>query len=296
MNDWQVNCPKCNNPVLIDANMGSRKINCPHCEEIFRFNSDTGEILCDAYLEGNKTIAICKKCHAKNMVPADGKNKLITCGNCGDRFYLIGDPNKPKPFANQKTTNYAQQRNNTNQQQNNNNSAHKTVQNTDYKPTIKEKNLRELKYLRYKDGNEITLEGIRQAFEESADNYAIPIAFEYVNVQYGNFITGELHPGLVIYHPNHKNDYYKISIRIKMQGNIAFVLVDEFGKSTLTDNTVLRESFKETMKNGKNAERVGAIIGASVRRVVKGGPNKAKLEEEETWYTVINDMINEIIY
>ncbi len=125
MNNWQVNCPKCGKPVIIyDVNMGSRKIICPHCDKIFRFNSDTGELLCDAYVEEDALIVICKRCQGKNRLPHDGRNKLITCGKCSDKFYLLGDPNKPKPYAYQKTVTHTQPQTSVKPQQNNNYANH----------------------------------------------------------------------------------------------------------------------------------------------------------------------------
>ena len=50
-----------------------------------------------------------------------------------------------------------------------------------------------------------------------------------------------------------------------------------------------------TLKNGSDAERLGALIGAGIRRVAKGGHNSQKLEEEKNWYSMVSDVFDEII-
>ncbi len=95
MEHWIRSCPECGKPVLIhDKNMGSRKIICPHCEKIFRFNSDTGELLCDAYREGEQGIMVCPSCKTKHRVQVDDTNIKVHCHKCGSIFYLFGDPKK----------------------------------------------------------------------------------------------------------------------------------------------------------------------------------------------------------
>lgn len=42
------------------------------------------------------------------------------------------------------------------------------------------------------------------------------------------------------------------------------------------------------------AKAAGAVLGAGVRRVVKGGRNNQKLEEEQNWYAMVGDILDEV--
>ncbi len=161
---------------------------------------------------------------------------------------------------------------------------------------IKEKDLREMRpSVRYADGNDITLKTVQDAIQHSAQQHGIPVDFYADEVKYGGLIGGGTEECIVLYHPEHQKDYFKLAIRIKRQGNYAFVTVQDFGTSTLMGNEGSKEHLKETFKHGTGAEKVGALIGSGLRKIVKGGANKQKLEAEQMWYSVVTDIFDEII-
>ena len=100
---------------------------------------------------------------------------------------------------------------------------------------------------------------------------------------------------LVLYHPDHRRDYWKVCIRIKHHGSYAFVTVNMFGVSTLVGNAEVKQKLKDTMKNADGAEKFGALLGAGIRSLVKGLPNQQKLEEEQMWYSIVSDIFDEVV-
>ena len=161
---------------------------------------------------------------------------------------------------------------------------------------IREKDLREMRpNVRYQNGEGITLQALQNALQDAANDNGIPVAFYEDEVKYGGLIGGSTEPCLVLYHPEHEKDYFKICMRIRRQGNYAFVYVNDFGVSTQLGNAGSKEYLKDIMKNGTGSEKVGALVGAGIRMLFKGGANKQKLEEEQAWYAVISDFFDDIV-
>lgn len=160
---------------------------------------------------------------------------------------------------------------------------------------IKEKELREMRQpVRYKDGQNITLTTLQEALQYKAQENGIPVAFYADQIKSGGMLGGSTEECAVMYHPEHKEDYFKIAIIVKHQGNYAFVTINDFGKSTLLGNEGSKQHLKDTFKQGSGAEKVGALVGAGIRRIAKGGANKQKLEQEQMWYTIVSDIFDEL--
>lgn len=161
---------------------------------------------------------------------------------------------------------------------------------------IKEKDLREMRpNVRYADGQNITLGTLQTVLQNAANENGIDVAFYTDEVKCGGLIGGSVEPCLVLYHPQHEKDYFKLCIRVKHQGNYAFVSVHDFGVSTQMGNEGSKENLKNIMKSGSGAEKAGALLGAGLRLMFKGGANKQKLEEEQMWYTVVSDIFDQLL-
>lgn len=79
---------------------------------------------------------------------------------------------------------------------------------------IKEKELREMRpQIRYKDGLEVTLQSVQEALLEAAGQVGLPVAFYTDQVKYGGMIGGSTEDCIVLYHPEHQKDYFKVCIR-----------------------------------------------------------------------------------
>lgn len=161
---------------------------------------------------------------------------------------------------------------------------------------IKEKDLREMRpQVRYKDGQSITLQAVQNAIRDCAQANGIPVAFKADQIKYGGLIGGSVVDCIVLYHPEHEKDYFNLAIQVKHQGNYAFISVNDFGTSKLLGNEGSHEFLMDTLKHGSGSEKVGALVGAGIRRMVKGGRNTQKLEEEQNWYNMVSDIFDEII-
>lgn len=137
---------------------------------------------------------------------------------------------------------------------------------------IKEKDLREMRpQVRYKDGQSITLQTVQNAIRDCAQANGIPVAFKADQIKYGGLIGGSVVDCIVLYHPEHEKDYFNLAIQVKHQGNYAFISVNDFGTSKLLGNEGSHEFLMDTLKHGSGSEKVGALVGAGIRRMVKGG-------------------------
>ena len=161
---------------------------------------------------------------------------------------------------------------------------------------IKADSLREFRSpVRYRDGASVTLATVQDAVKDAAMQMGIPVAFKSDQVKSGGLLSSTVEDCVVLYHPEHEKDYYNICIRVSHQGNYAFVTVNDFGKSRLEDNAGSRDFLKDTMKHGSGAEKVGALIGAGARRLIMGGANKQKLEQEQQYYACLIDIFDDIV-
>ncbi len=161
---------------------------------------------------------------------------------------------------------------------------------------IKEKDLRDMRpQVRFKNGQWINLQVLQNELEKCATANGVPMAFRDEQVKYGGLIGGSVADCLVLYHPEHAKDYFNIAIEVTHQGNYAFVSVRDFGNSKLLGNQGSHDYLMDTLKHGRNSEKVGAVIGAGIRRMVMGGRNNVKLQEEQNWYAMVNDVVNEIV-
>lgn len=166
---------------------------------------------------------------------------------------------------------------------------------------IKQKELQEFRpRVRYKNGDDVTLEALQELLENYFNESAIPVSFYSDEIQLGGLFSLDFAPCLVLCHPDHKDDYFKFSIQVKRQGNLAYVSVNSFGSSRMMGNQDASDYLKDTLRFGSGAatsEKVGALLGAGARAILKGGMkvNKQKLEDEQDWYSFVSDAFEEVI-
>ena len=144
---------------------------------------------------------------------------------------------------------------------------------------IKEKELQEFRpQIRYQDGQDITLQAIQSLLQGEAQQAGIPIAFRLDQVRGGLF--GGAEACLVLYHPEHQNDYFSVAVRKQF-------------------NAAAKEGIHYRGYNPlENAAAGAAIVGAGiagVRHLIKGKSDKEKMEAEQQWYTIICDMLDTVI-
>ena len=76
------------------------------------------------------------------------------------------------------------------------------------------------------------IDSIQAAISEKAEEFGIPVAFYPDDVGKDSFLNFNIadEPCLVMYHPDHKDDYFKFCIRISRSGAYTFVSVNDFGQ------------------------------------------------------------------
>ena len=147
--------------------------------------------------------------------------------------------------------------------------------------------------VRCPNGERINLDMIQNAIKDCAEQFGIPVAFRNDQVKSGGFFNATVENCLVMYHPNHTDDYLKFCIRVRRQGTYAFVVIDSFGYSRQM-NKAARVEFEQ--KNFRQADTAGGMIASAFRSGIAGiGKNQQKLEEEQMYYQCISDIFDNIM-
>ena len=156
--------------------------------------------------------------------------------------------------------------------------------------------------LKYRDGTGINLAGIQRQIEEAAYNSGIPVAFEKDTVRSGNLLKSSFEDCLVMYHPQHKDDYVKYCLRLRHQGQYSFLSFDVFGSSKQLKKENMREAYEQDRASRgfslRPAEllnnaiyKTGSRIGQAIATI---GRDKQGLEDEKMYYTCIDDIFDDL--
>ena len=129
--------------------------------------------------------------------------------------------------------------------------------------------------VRFPNGENVNLMSVRNAIQEEADANGIPVAFGEDKLKVGGLLSSTLEDILIMYNPQHPTDYLRFAIRVMHQGRYAFMHVYNLGGS----------------KNFRYDHKFGAA--ASIMKAIGG--HKAKLQEEENYYTILADCLANII-
>ncbi len=158
---------------------------------------------------------------------------------------------------------------------------------------LKNDDLREFRPVyKYQDGSSVTLNAIKSALMEQANTVGLPIAFSEDQVKSGGLFSKVVEDCLVLYHPEHKNDYFKFAIRVQRQGNLAFVYVNDFGKSSQMAKALIAESYQKDREGQSMSYKVGSLIGQGLTTI---GRSKTKLEAEQNYYNALEELFNQVI-
>lgn len=158
---------------------------------------------------------------------------------------------------------------------------------------IKADSLREFRpAVRYRDGSAITLKTVQEALTDCAKNIGIPVAFYSDQVKSGGMFNSTVEDCIVMYHPEHQNDYFKFCIRVTKQGSYAFVSVNDFGTSKQNAKADRAAFAKEDRKGKSMSYKIGSLASQGLMNI---GKSKQKLEEENMYYQCVFDIFDEII-
>ncbi len=85
--------------------------------------------------------------------------------------------------------------------------------------------------VRFPDGNNVNLMTVREAIENEAAENGIPVAFREDQLKVGGLFSKQMEDVLVMYNPDHANDYLRFVIRVQHMGKYAFMHVYNMGGS-----------------------------------------------------------------
>lgn len=131
--------------------------------------------------------------------------------------------------------------------------------------------------VRFPDGNNVNLMTVREAIQNEADENGIPVAFREETLKSGSLFNKQVEDILVMYNPEHANDYLQFVIRVQHMGKYAFMHVYNMGGSKNYKNV-------NTAASGGARGAIAAIGGLF-------GGGKAKLQVEEQYYTILTDIL-----
>ena len=97
---------------------------------------------------------------------------------------------------------------------------------------------------------------------------------------------------IVMYHPEHRNDYFLFCIRVQQEGNLAFVAVNDFGASKQMDKFARAEYAKQDRRGKDMSYKIGSMIGSGIRNI---GKSKQKLEAEQNYYDAVQYILDQVI-
>lgn len=159
----------------------------------------------------------------------------------------------------------------------------------EFYPVIRERNL------------DINLEILQETIFRLAAAVNIPVAFQSEEVNTGGTLTPHIEPCVVMYHPDHRWDYFQFCIRISREGAYTFISINNFGQSRQMKKMDKIESYRANRKGQgwglvfHPAVTIGSMVGSAVGQGITSiGVNKHELEEEQKYYQCIIDILDEI--
>lgn len=131
--------------------------------------------------------------------------------------------------------------------------------------------------IRWPNGDSVNLVTVREAIQEQADENGIPVAFSEADLKVGGLFSKEREDILIMYNPQHQNDYLRFAIRVMHQGKYAFMHVYNLGGSKNFGKV-------NAAAAGSTLQKIGNLIGGT----------NAKLQAEENYYTILRDCLTNV--
>lgn len=132
------------------------------------------------------------------------------------------------------------------------------------------------------------LDSVMAAVQRLADEDNIPVAFAKDQVTSGGLFNKVVEPCLVLYHPDHPTDYYKLAIRCSEEAGRTFISIDMYGTSKQMNKAAGAEWAKQDRRGKSMSYKVGSMIGSGIAGI---GRSKQKLEAEQRYYALLQDLL-----
>lgn len=133
----------------------------------------------------------------------------------------------------------------------------------------------------------ITLQNFQSLLSQKAQQVGLPIAFDLDEVKSGGLFNKVVESCLVVYHPEHRKDYFNFCIRVSHEGNRAYVYFSQFGESAQIKKENIADANREARRGQSLAFKMGNMVASGLRTM---GRNKAKLEAEQRYYSELSDL------
>lgn len=154
---------------------------------------------------------------------------------------------------------------------------------------LKEKDMEDFHKTTYVDDEAgvTSLDTVQSAIEQVAGDMGIPVAFSRDQVKGGGLFNKTVDDCIVLYHPDHKRDYYNFCVYLSRQGNRVFIYTKVFGHSKQFKKEARSEAAKANRQGKELAYQLGSVIGSGIRNI---GKSQKKLEEEQEYYDTLDEV------
>jgi len=151
-------------------------------------------------------------------------------------------------------------------------------------------------FIKCEKGESLTLFDLRELIKKTADGYQIPVAFGEDQIQSGGILNKTAMDCLIMFHPEHPNDYFHNAITMRKQGLMHYMSVYYYGTSKQFKNAAAAASAKDSLRDSLTGRGDGfAMAGAVISGLKSIGRNKAKFQEEEDYYHALAQIFNEAL-
>lgn len=137
--------------------------------------------------------------------------------------------------------------------------------------------------VRFPNGEGVNLVVLQERLQDECDSNGIPVAFRSDTLKTGGLFSKQAEEILILYNPEHSADYLQFLIRITHQGKYAFMDVFKVGGS----KNFAREN------NAHDSNGGGFAVAQGIFNKLSG--HSQKLQEEENFYTILSDCLQNII-
>ncbi|MDR2569494.1 MAG: hypothetical protein LBD23_04230 [Oscillospiraceae bacterium] len=106
-------------------------------------------------------------------------------------------------------------------------------------------------------GDTVTFEAIKKLINRTAKAHGISISFDYDEVSSGEGDSIIIENCLVVFHPNHRNDFFNVIFRIRREGDKAFIFKSEYGNSAQLEKTyTLIDAAQDVEKSNSGSDNI----------------------------------------
>ena len=106
-------------------------------------------------------------------------------------------------------------------------------------------------------GDTVTFEAIKKLINRTAKAHGISIAFDYDEVSSGEGDSIIIEDCLVVFHPNHRDDFFNVIFRIRREGEKAFIFKSEYGSSVQLEKTyTLIDAAQDVEKSNSGSDNI----------------------------------------